>query len=259
MLLTPKDTSNIRFPGELKDVKEDGGISFWNQDYLERFHKMTTRLKCFQDLDQQIFRRVPEDKDAEVLEMCSGSGRNAQLLFDRMNIKNGSGHIWAVDFSLQALVLANKKLGDPERIIFKEEDVKNMHFKDNSFDYVFDIFGSTYIPNKEWKAAIEEVFRVLKPGGYAYFLYWLHGSDFGKCFRSQILTEFLNNPMGLYWALHLKVKRGLNLWDQYVKKGDVVYPTERELTEAVKDSGGNILGVEKAFLNTCSFVWAKKE
>ncbi len=225
MLLARDEALSNQSSKELKNVEEDGGRSFWNRDYLKRFHKMASRLERFKKVNLQILIRVPQDENAKVLDMCCGSGRNTQLVFDKMNLENGNGRMWAVDFSPQALMLANQLLGNPERILFKDEDVRQMCFADNVFNYVFDIWGSTHIPNQEWKTAIKEAFRVLKPGGYVYFLYWLQGSNFGKCFRSQI---------------------------------NVVYPKSQELLEAIKNSGGNVLDAEKAFSNMCLLVWSKK-
>ncbi len=53
-------------------------------------------------------------------------------------------------------------------------DLFNLPFKDSSFDYVFSIFVLEHVPNPE--LAIEEMHRVLKPGGICYaFIPFIQG------------------------------------------------------------------------------------
>ncbi len=240
------------------DAKEDEGRSFWNRYYLERFHKMSTRLKVFQELDQQIYGRIPLMPNAVALEFGCGSGRGAAKVAQTLGISQGNGQLYAVDFSQEALELSNENLGDPQNILFKREDLRALSFEDESFDFVFDVFAATYMPFRGWQHAIGEAFRMLKPGGQGYFLYWKKGSDFGKCFRSQILVELFHNPLGLFWALHLKLVKGLNLWDSFIESGDVIYPEPEELVSEIEANGGSVEVEEDAFLNTCVFVKAVK-
>lgn len=79
---------------------------------------------------------------------------------------------------------------------FEQADMLNLHFPDNSFDFaVFkSVLGS--LPGKEvntQKKAIQEIHRVLKPGGYLYF---------AENLRSTVLHQFARQhlvPWGKNW------------------------------------------------------------
>lgn len=256
LLRTDVSAEAIRIP--IKGVTEDEGRSFWSRYYLERYHAMATRLKCFQDLNRQIFSHVEANPNAEVLELGCGSGRNIPLIIESMGINNEQGKVWAIDFNFSSLELANETLGDPSNVIFKKDNIRHLSFKDEVFDAVFDIFAGTYLPLKGWEIGIKEAFRVLKTGGYGYFFYWEHGKNFSKCIRGHILGELFHNPIGLFWSLHLKLFRGLNVWDEFVEKGEVVYPKIDELIAIINTNGGRVEVVEKALFNTCVFIKAKK-
>lgn len=256
LMRTDLEAGVLRIP--IKGVTEDEGRSFWNRYYLERFHRMATRLKCFENLNRQIFSRVETNPNAEVLELGCGSGRNIPLILDAMGLDKGRGKVWAIDFNFPALELANENLGDPPNIIFKQDNIRQLSFRGEVFDAVFDIFAGTYLPLKGWELGVKEAFRVLKTGGYGYFLYWEHGKNFGKCIRGQIIRELIHNPVGLFWGLHLKLVQGLNIWDKFVEGGGVVYPTIEELLGLIKENGGRVDIVEKALMDTCIFIKAKK-
>ena len=256
LMRTDLEAEAIRIP--IKGVAEDDGRSFWNRYYLERFHAMATRLLCFQKLNEQIFSRVEVNPDAEVLELGCGSGRNIPLILEAMGLSRGRGKVWAIDFNWPALELANENLGDPENVVFKQDNIRQLSFKDGAFDALFDIFAGTYLPLKGWKLGVKEAFRVLKPGAYGYFLYFIHGKKFGDCFRSQVPAELFHNPVGLFWALHLKLVRGLNIWDKFIEKGEVIYPSKDEFVALIESNGGAVEIVERAFLGACMFVKTKK-
>lgn len=250
-------------PSRILGVTEDGGVSFWNRSYLERYHAMATRMGCFKQLNRQIFSLVDSNPDALALELGCGSGRNIPSIAKALaiNIGDGNGHdgkIYAIDFSLEALKLANENLGDPSNVLFKKDNIKQLSFDSNEFDVLFDIFAGCYAPSKGWRTGLKEAFRVLKPGGSGYFLYFLHGMNFGECFKRRALIELVTHPIGLFWAIHLKLVRGLNIWDKFIERGEIVYPTARELVDVVSDAGGKIEIAERAFLGTCLLVKARK-
>ena len=218
---------------------------------------MATRLLCFQRLNEQIFSQVEPNPDAEVLELGCGSGRNIPLIVKAMG--SGKGKVWAIDFNFPALELANENLGDPPNVIFKKDNMRHLSFKDNTFDCLFDIFAGTYLPLRGWQLGIKEAFRVMRPGAHGYFLYFIHGKRFSSCFTlRQKLRETIHNPLGVFWALHLKLVRGLNVWDKFIEKGEVVYPKEDEFVSLIEDSGGAVEVMKRAFLGVCMFVKAKK-
>lgn len=241
------------------EVAKDDGESFWNRYYLERFHKMATRLRCFRQLDKRIFSQVIQVLEAQILEMGCGSGRNVANILKHMRVSENGGKIYAIDISHDSLNLAREELGNPENVVFQKDNMRRLSFEDNKFDAVFDVFAGCYMPHRGWQLGVKEAFRVMRSGGYGYFLYFVHDKKFASCFRSQVPIEFALHPVGLFWALHLKLIRGLNVWDKFIEKGDVIYPTHDEFVELVEQNGGLIKVAEKTFLDACVFVKAQKQ
>ena len=77
--------------------------------------------------------------------------------------------ITGVDFSDKMLEIARSK---SKNIEYLQVDVTNLPFADNTFDFAVMGFGLRNIQNAE--KAVEEVYRILKPGGYYMHL------DFGR-------------------------------------------------------------------------------
>ncbi len=97
----------------------------------------------------------------KVLDVCTGTGKLAFLLSRKVGEK---GSVFGVDFSKEMLGEAEKKLNyRSSNIIFGLSDTKDLNFPDNSFDAVTVSFGMRNIPDTA--AALQEAFRVLKPGG----------------------------------------------------------------------------------------------
>ena len=86
-----------------------------------------------------------------------------------------------VDFSDEMLKIARKKDFDIE---YLKEDVTNLNFSNETFDYVVMGFGLRNIPDKH--SALSEIFRVLAPNGK-----FLH-LDFGeKTLISNLVDIFI--------------------------------------------------------------------
>ena len=93
----------------------------------------------------------------KVLDLCCGSGDLISLILKR----NQNVNIIGLDFSSKMLEVAKKK---GLKASFIEADVQNIPFAQNEFDIVTIGFGLRNIPNKT--KALEEISRVVKPGGY---------------------------------------------------------------------------------------------
>lgn len=100
-----------------------------------------------------------------ILDMCCGTG---DLSLAAKNIQP-LACITGIDFSDNMLKFASSKSKD---IKFIQGDVINLPFEDNSFDFVTIGFGLRNVSQPE--KAVEEAYRVLRPGGK-----FLH-LDFGR-------------------------------------------------------------------------------
>lgn len=94
----------------------------------------------------------------KVLEIGCGTG-----LFTEKVYNATKAEIIATDLSEDLLEVARKK-GLP--ITFKAEDAMNLSYADASFDVVF---GSSILHHLDFEKSLNEIYRVLKPGGRLVF------------------------------------------------------------------------------------------
>jgi ubiquinone/menaquinone biosynthesis C-methylase UbiE/uncharacterized protein YbaR (Trm112 family) len=102
-----------------------------------------------------------------VAEICCGRGEAFQLLRDK--IVGGVG----VDISLNMLEAARAEF-DPQKFMFLQGDATMLPLRDASFDSVFMLGGIHHVNDRQ--ALFNEIFRILKPGGY--FIWREPVSDF---------------------------------------------------------------------------------
>ena len=132
----------------------------------------------------------------KVLDLGSGSGRHL--------IKIKKGKIYLVDFSKQMINLAKQK-AKKENINaeFSVADLTNLPYKDNFFDSGISISTIHCLKPKEHKKAIQEIYRVLKPGAQALIGVWNKNSK-----------RFKNSPKEKHIGWRDKGKRYYYLFDE---------------------------------------------
>jgi ubiquinone/menaquinone biosynthesis methyltransferase len=102
------------------------------------------------------------------LDLCCGSGDLTFRLARRVGVM---GKVYGVDFSCNLLATAKERRQKyyPEaKITWVEADVLNLPFEDNQFDAVTMGYGLRNVKNIP--LSLEEIYRVLKPGGKAAIL-----------------------------------------------------------------------------------------
>ena len=100
-----------------------------------------------------------------VLEIGCGRGVGTEIIFERF----GAGEVHAFDVDPDMTDQARIRLAryTPNRLKLYVGDAAAIDEPDTSFDAVFDFAIIHHIPN--WKDAVAEVARLLKPGGKFYF------------------------------------------------------------------------------------------
>ena len=100
-----------------------------------------------------------------VLEIGCGRGVGTQLILERF----GAAHVHAFDLDPDMVERARRRLArhPAERVRLTTGDASAIDAADASFDAVFDFGIIHHVP--EWRRAVSEVARVLKPGGRFFF------------------------------------------------------------------------------------------
>lgn len=104
---------------------------------------------------------LSDDFDGSLLDVPAGSGLFTWKKYSRLK----KAKITCVDYSTAMLEKASKVFKEAciNNVEFIQGDVGKMQFEDESFDIVLSMNGFHVFPDKD--AAIQEILRVLKPGG----------------------------------------------------------------------------------------------
>lgn len=112
---------------------------------------------------KKVAKAMPISTGSQVLDLCCGTGdwtiHHAQSI-------GTTGHVVGLDFSENMLMVAKEKVATlnlEEEITLVQGDAMDTKYEDNTFDFVTIGFGLRNLPDKV--AGLEEMYRVLKPGG----------------------------------------------------------------------------------------------
>lgn len=94
-----------------------------------------------------------------VLEVGCGAGLTTKAIADRLK----PSHLSAFDFSEEQVARARRRLGASTAVDIRQVDATAMPYETGSFDVVMEIGILHHIPG--WRRAVQEVARVLRPGG----------------------------------------------------------------------------------------------
>jgi ubiquinone/menaquinone biosynthesis C-methylase UbiE len=105
------------------------------------------------------------------LDIGCGIGLQTLLLAEAIN---PGGRVTGLDISAELLTYAQNRIKVSllsEQISFKEGNWQNLPFPDNTFDWVWSADCVGY-PSSDLPAALNEIIRVLRPGGRVAILAW---------------------------------------------------------------------------------------
>jgi ubiquinone/menaquinone biosynthesis C-methylase UbiE len=110
------------------------------------------------------------------LEVGCGRGQGVELVLRFL----GAEEVEAFDLDPRMISLAKRRLGGyGERVRLWEGDVTRIPAEDGRYDAVFDFGIIHHVP--QWREALKEIFRVLKPGG--------------RFYCEEVLARFILNPL----------------------------------------------------------------
>jgi len=145
------------------------------------------------------------------LETLAKRWRNGGLL----NIGCGHGpdfipfgtsfNLYGIDFSIEMLRLAKKYAVkhqiNPHLVL---ADINHLPFRDEMFDNVISIATYHHLKTRwERTAALQELKRVLKPGGEAFITVWNHGQPRFWLSKQDVLVPWKTKEKVLYRYYHL--------------------------------------------------------
>jgi len=122
----------------------------WESEYSQKSKLWTGSAVKLPDLP----------KGTEVLELGCGNGKTLAAMVKK------EWHITAVDISSTAILLARKAIVDRyEHVKLMEADIMSLPLEPSNFDAVFCYHVLGHLVSKDREKALNEVKRVLKPGG----------------------------------------------------------------------------------------------
>ncbi|MCD7730677.1 MAG: class I SAM-dependent methyltransferase [Oscillospiraceae bacterium] len=138
----------------------------------------------------RAFSGVPEDFSGSLLEVPVGTGVLTMPIYQKLPDAN----ITCLDYSEDMMSRAQRraKRDGLTNVHFRQGDVGNLPFTDNSFDIVLSLNGFHAFPDKE--AAYREVFRVLKPCGCFCGCFYVAG----ETARTDWFIRHLYEPKGFF-------------------------------------------------------------
>ncbi len=111
---------------------------------------------------KKVMKEMNVQPGAIALDVCCGT---ADWTIALSHAVGPDGEVTGLDFSENMLKVGEQKTSTMENIRLVQGDAMALPFDDNTFDYVTIGFGLRNIP--DYKVALAEMYRVLKPGGMA--------------------------------------------------------------------------------------------
>ena len=138
-------------------------------DYAVRMTYVSHPLR--EAMLRSAIRALEVPPGSQGLDAGCGIGLAAMLLAEAVG---PAGHITGLDLSPDFLAYARgvvKKAGLSDRITFREGNVKELPFDDDTFDWAWSVDCVGYAP-MEPVPVVKELARVVKPGGTVALLAW---------------------------------------------------------------------------------------
>jgi len=129
----------------------------------KRFVNRERKVKRNIEKVNQCLEKMGIQKIHQVLELGCGTGAVSAYLANNYQMK-----VYGTDFDPEQIEIAKKKYKENDHLRFMVDDASNLNFEVVNFDLVLSQNVFHHIP--AWETAVQEVVRVLRPGGY---LIWL--------------------------------------------------------------------------------------
>ncbi|MFO7669033.1 MAG: ubiquinone/menaquinone biosynthesis methyltransferase [Bacteroidales bacterium] len=204
---------------------------------------------------KKAVRACLQNHPSSVLDVCTGTG---DFILEVASVSDHSISLTGYDFSKEMLHVARQKQAllagaNLPLINFVEGEVAQMPFPENSFDAVGITFGIRNLVYENSSAArhLQELFRVLKPGGRLVVLE--SSKPVNKAWRvlNNIYLHMILPYLGGIISGNLKAYR-------YLAKSSQNYYTINEMENILQAAGFRIVSGESLFLGSVMLVVAQK-
>jgi len=128
---------------------------------------------------RQRLQELPSNAIQDVLELGCGVGAVAADLAATYEM-----NVLGTDYDTEQIEIARNMQPEYEHLHYRVEDATHLSFQDASFDLVISQNVFHHLP--DWKAAVQEVARVLRPGAYFIWLDLAFPKFIGKLFQPLI-------------------------------------------------------------------------
>lgn len=150
---------------------------------------------------QSLFKKINNKK--KLLEIGAGMGENTLALI-KMNF-----NVCATDISSKSVEVMRNRFSKHRNFLSRIADMEKLPFKNSSFDIVCSAGSISYGDNK---IVMNEIYRVLKPGGYVIILDSLNNNPI---YRFNRYLHYLRGNRSLSTVKRIP---NINLIDKYINK-----------------------------------------
>lgn len=126
-------------------------------------------LGAEQRLHRQVIRRLALDRPSTVLDVGCGTGTLTRQIHDALPA-SPARRVCGVDAAEEMIRVASKKSGSRPQLEFTAALAEELPYADRSFDRVLSTFFFHHLNYALKVRALAEIWRVLRPGGYAAIL-----------------------------------------------------------------------------------------
>jgi ubiquinone/menaquinone biosynthesis methyltransferase len=223
---------------------------FYNEqlfaEVAPRYDLITRVLSFWRDASwkRDLIAALPSDEKPFCLDLACGTGDLAFLMARRYP----EGRIVGLDITEPMLALARTR-GTFPNVQFVNQDMSSLHFESTSADIVSGGYALRNAPDLE--ATIDEIHRVLKPGGIGTFL------DFSKPVGqfSQHLEYWLLKAWSGLWGILLH--RNHEVYG-YIAESLRRFPNRDVLKRMFQDRGFTIISSHLYFFGVTELLMVRK-
>jgi demethylmenaquinone methyltransferase/2-methoxy-6-polyprenyl-1,4-benzoquinol methylase len=192
-----------------------------------RYDLVTTLLSYGQDKrwKRKLVAMADVQPHHQVLDLACGTGDITFLLAKQLD---SHGKATGVDITPEMVERARRKGLSESRVHFETGDICQLSYPDASFDRITVGYGVRNVP--EIPRLLNEVFRLLKPGGH--FLSLDFGKPEGRLYRRAYLGYLSATGSALGWLLH----RDSDVY-RYIAESIKHYPGQNGVRKMMEDSG----------------------